>query len=283
MSWQYADPDDRFTGRGYDVQEIDYTPARDYIDAHHYLRSMGADVKRYGLFHAGELVGVVVYGNPANARVLTNWLPDLEPYTQSLALLRVVVADRVPGNAESWLLRQCRERLTANGVLGCVTFSDPMALYDGAGRRVFPGHAGIMYQGDNWTYCGIATARPVMLTATGRRLDPRTLQKIRAQESGHEGAERTLIGLGAPVIRAGEAPAAWLNRALAVIQPRIIRHTGCHRYVRPHQRDVAIVHQGRRVRHDPAAYPKLNPDLLDLLNGSAPRTASPVRHAARAS
>jgi hypothetical protein len=151
-------------------------------------------------------------------------------------------------------------------VLGSVTFSDPVPLYSTAGQRIFGGHTGIMYQGDNWTYCGVATARPVLLTATGRRLDPRTLQKIRAQESGHEGAERTLIELGAPVIRAGEPPAAWLNRALAVIQPRVIRHTGCHRYVRTHRRDVAIVNRGRPIRHDPARYPKLNPDLLDLLS-----------------
>jgi hypothetical protein len=27
MSWQYADPDQRFAGRGYDVQEIDYRTA----------------------------------------------------------------------------------------------------------------------------------------------------------------------------------------------------------------------------------------------------------------
>jgi hypothetical protein len=269
MSWQYADPDQRFTGRGYDVQEIDYRTALDYIQAHHYLASMGADVKRYGLFHAGELVGVAVYGNPSNARVLTNWLPDLAPYTQSLTLLRVVLADRVPGNGESWLLRQCRDRLTADGVLGSVTFADPMALHDASGRRVFKGHTGIMYQGDNWTFCGVATARPVLVTATGQRLDARTLQKIRAQESGHEGAERTLIQLGAPVMQAGENPASWLRRALDAIQPRTVRHTGCYRYVRAHRRDVAIVHRGRRVRHDPAAYPKPSDDLMSLLDTDA--------------
>lgn len=186
MSWQYAEPGQRFTGRGYDVQDVDYASALAFLRAHHYLASMGADVKRYGLFHHGELVGVAVYGNPSNRRVLTNWLPELEPYRQSLALLRVAMTDSVPGNGESWFLRACRERLTAAGVLGTVTFADPMTLYDAAGRRVFKGHAGIMYQGDNWTYCGVATARPVLLTATGQRLDARTLQKIRGQESGHE-------------------------------------------------------------------------------------------------
>jgi hypothetical protein len=60
-----------------------------------------------------------------------------------------------------------------------------------------------------------------------------------------------------------------------VIQPRVIRHTGCHRYVRTHRRDVAIVNRGRRIRHDPARYPKLNPDLLDLLSAHTDSTRFP--------
>jgi hypothetical protein len=63
-------------------------------------------------------------------------------------------------------------------------------------------------------------------------------------------------------MQAGEDPAGYLRRALTAIAPRTIKHTGCHRYVRPHRRDVAIVHKGRRVRHDPANYPKLDPDLF---------------------
>lgn len=141
-----------------------------------------------------------------------------------------------------------------------MTFADPIALYAEDGTRTFRGHAGILYQGDNWIYCGIATARPVMISRSGMRLDSRTLQKIRKQESGHLGAQRTLVGLGAKPMEPGENPAAWLHRALIAISPRIIDHTGCHRYVRAHRRDVAVVHKGRRVRHDPRNYPKPTPN-----------------------
>jgi len=51
-----------------------------------------------------------------------------------------------------------------------------MPLYAEDGTCTFKGHAGILYQGDNWTYCGVATARPVLITRTGMRLDDRTLQ-----------------------------------------------------------------------------------------------------------
>lgn len=274
MSWQLATPGGRFTGRGYDVRPVDYTSARDFVAEHHYLRSLGADVKRYGLYTVDGLCGVAVYGVPSNAKVITNWLPDLAPVPTgggkyswpALVLQRLVLLGSVGGNAESWFGARCRELLTADGVYGTVTFADPMPLYADDGTRTFPGHAGIIYQGDNWTYCGLATARPVMVTASGVRLDERSLQKIRGRESGHAGAERTLVGLGARPMEPGEDPAAWLQYALARIRPRIIKHTGCHRYVRAHRRDVAIVHKGQRVRHDPGRYPKLDPDLLSLVD-----------------
>lgn len=276
MSWQLADPADRFRGRGYDVTPIGFTAARDFIAEHHYLKSIGADVKRYGLWRRGELVGVAVYGIPSNPRVITNWLPDLAPVPRgdgtyhwpALSLLRLSIIDLVGGNGESWFVARCRELLTADGVLATVTFADPMALWAADGRLVFRGHAGILYQGDNWTYCGLATARPVLITPAGERLDERRLQKIRKQEPGHQAAQRFLTSLGAKPIRPGEPPAAYLRRALNAIGVRRIRHTGCHRYIRPHRRDVAVVHRGRRIRRDPRAYPKLRDDLFTAMRVS---------------
>lgn len=80
---------------------------------HAYLTgNLGADVKRYGLFHQGELVGVAVYGVPSNPKVITNWLPDLAPvplgngkyHWPALVLQRLVLLDWVGGNAESWFV-----------------------------------------------------------------------------------------------------------------------------------------------------------------------------------
>ncbi|MET9913476.1 hypothetical protein ABZZ74_43115 [Streptomyces sp. NPDC006476] len=67
--------------------------------------------------------------------------------------------------------------------------------------------------------------------STNPRASDRAAQKIRRQEQGHEYAEAQLIALGAPVPRAGCAPAIWLREALVAVGARNVRHRGAHRYV----------------------------------------------------
>ena len=43
-------------------------------------------------------------------RVLTAVFPDLEPYAESLELIRFVLAESVPANGESWFLARCWRR-----------------------------------------------------------------------------------------------------------------------------------------------------------------------------
>ncbi|MFJ2510150.1 hypothetical protein ACIPEL_04425 [Streptomyces griseoviridis] len=59
----------------------------------------------------------------------------------------------------------------------------------------------------------------------------RMAQKARRQEQGHEYAEKLLIRLGAPDLRAGADPKAWLRAALVAVGARDQRHRGVHRYV----------------------------------------------------
>lgn len=57
---------------------------------------------RYGLIEDGEeLVGTCVLGVPVQKAVLTGPFPAFEPYRQSMELVRLVLLDRVPANAES--------------------------------------------------------------------------------------------------------------------------------------------------------------------------------------
>jgi hypothetical protein len=64
------------------------------------------------------------------------------------------------------------------------------------------------------------------------------MQKIRKQRPGHEAAERRLIErYGARAMRAGENPAAWLRGAVRndpAVGITLVRHGGCHRYLRIH-------------------------------------------------
>ena len=65
-------------------------------------------------------------------------------------------------------------------------------------ETVTPGHVGLIYQATNGYACGRSTARSLTyLPRHGIVVPDRTLSKIRAGESGHEGAERHLVTLGA--------------------------------------------------------------------------------------
>jgi hypothetical protein len=232
-SVQYADPAERFDARRYEVHEIDddATAARFVADMH-YLATYPAASHRLGLYRREKLVGVAVFSIPAQAAVLTNVLPGLAPYTESIELGRFVLDDDQPGNSESWFLARCfNDFLLPAGVRGVVSFADPVPRLTSTGDVTHIGHLGYIYQGSNAVYTGRGTARTLDLLPDGRTLNPRTKQKIRAQERGHEYAERQLIALGARTPHAGERPSAWLAEALEDIGIRRLRHRGCHRYV----------------------------------------------------
>ncbi len=169
LAWQYADdPSEWFDDRWYEVHHITHSVAVAYCEQRHYLKTFPADQVRFGMFHKGRLVGVAVFGVPTNVLVLTNWLPDLVPYKESMAFQRLVLDDLVPACGESWFMARCRELLVARGVYGTVTFADPSQ-----------GHCGIIYQADNWTYAGQTDASEVFVLPTGFSIDGRAMSKVR--------------------------------------------------------------------------------------------------------
>lgn len=232
-----------FRSEHYRVEPIDVATARAFVQAHHYAASWVVDRFRLGLFHTAggipALIGVAVFGIPMNKKVLTNPLPDWEPYVQTLELSRfVILGDRqypggepglAPANAESWFLARCFEYLAAQDVRGIVAFSDPVARSVG-GRLVIPGHAGIIYQASNAVYTGRGTARTVVILPDGTSLPERAISKLRRTEPGHTAVESRLIALGAPAPD-GSDPRTWVRQALASIGAALIAHPGNHRFV----------------------------------------------------
>ncbi|MFK3672454.1 hypothetical protein ACI2IX_19985 [Leifsonia aquatica] len=212
------------------------------------------------------LVGVAVLSVPMRDAVLSNVFPDLEPNTQTLELGRLVLTD-TPANAESWFLRRVFEHATAAGIRGIVSFSDPMprsrTVVDVDGRdrveQFMPGHVGICYQATNALALGRSTRRTLTYLARhGLVLPDRTLQKIRAGETGADAAERRLVALGADARRPGESPATWLRDVLDQLRATRVRHPGNYRYAwalgTPAER------RRTRVGLPRTAYPK--PDIL---------------------
>lgn len=252
-SWRHRS-EGGFDSSRYEVAEVAEADAREFVVRHHYSRSYPAAVKRYGLFRRDELCGVVVLGSPMQERVLTNVFPNLEPYDESLELARMVLLDPEPANSETWFLAHAFRLAARGGLLGVVSFSDPVPrLVDG--RVVFPGHIGIVYQAKGAVFCGRATPRSKILLRDGTVLDDRTVSKVRSGERGRAYVERRLVALGARPMRPRQDARKWLAEALHIVGARRFRHHGNYRYAFALGRTPA---ERRRVRIAPtaAAYPK---------------------------
>lgn len=254
--------DGGFDPARYTVEPVDETTAKGYVTTHHYSGTYPAASRRYGLYvndaDGPDLVGVAVFGIPAQAAVLTNVFPDLAPYTETLELSRFVLegtnggAARAPGNSESWFLARCFEQLAAGGVRGVVSFADPVPRKV-AGQVLFPGHVGTIYQASNAVYTGRGTARTLTVLPDGTSLSDRSVQKVRRGERGHEYVERRLVALGARAPRAEERGGPWLTQALDDVGAVRVRHRGCLRYAM-----VTSRADRRRVKvaGTPLPYPK---------------------------
>jgi hypothetical protein len=260
QSWRRPG-DGGFDPGRYAVAELPDADAKAFVLARHYSGTYPAARLRYGLTDraSGVLAGVAVLSVPASARVLSRVFPSLEPYAESLELGRLVLADEVPSNGESWFVARAFRLAAAGGIRGVVSFSDPVPRRRADGTLVMPGHVGTVYQALGAEYTGRGTPRTLALLPGGVVFSPRAMQKIRAGERGHEYAERRLVALGAEPMRPGHDPAAWLAAALDDAGARPFRHQGNHRYAfrlgvgRRTRAAVTIALPGR-------GYPK-SPDL----------------------
>lgn len=228
-SWRHTS-EGGFDPARYAVEPLDEATAKAFVTHHHYSGTYPVAKQRYALLDASaRLVGVLVFGIPTSKKVLTGPFPDLDPYVESLELSRLVLLDEVPANAESWFIARCFNEAAARGARGIVSFADPVPrVVDGT--VLFPGHVGTIYQATNAELCGRGTARTLTLLPDGTVLSARAMQKVRAQDRGHEYVERQLIGWGARPMAPYADPRRWLIDALADIGATRLRHRGNHRY-----------------------------------------------------
>lgn len=213
----------------WEVAELpDDTTARAFVERHHYSGSYPAALRRFGLFHGADLLGVAVLSQPMHVDALRPF-----PRDAAMELGRFVLLDRVPFNAESWMARRCFEVLAREGLDGVVMFSDPEPRVDAEGRTTFRGHVGTIYQASGAVYGGRATPRTLRLLADGTAVSARTLSKIRARERGWRYGVEQLVAAGAPApANDGADLAAWLRAVLPLVT-RTQRHGGNHRYLLP--------------------------------------------------
>lgn len=231
-SWRHTS-EGGFDPARYDVELIaGDAPVKAFVETHHYSRAYPAARLRAGLFEGDELVGTAVFGVPMQAKVLTAPFPQLEPYIESVELSRFVLLDRVPANAESWFLAQSFRLIAAEGVRGVVAFSDPVPRVLRTGKVLSPGHVGTIYQASNGLHTASrTTARTLLIGPDGRVFSDRSVQKIRAQERGHEYAARQLVEWGARPRLDDENSTEWVRSALTSADVRRVRHPGNFRYL----------------------------------------------------
>lgn len=215
--------------RRFEVAELhDDNRAKRFVEEHHYSGSYPAARYRFGLYHGPSCVGVAVFSVPMSNAVITNVFPI--PPSDGVELGRFVLLDEVPGNGETWFLRQCFSRLARHGLAGVVSFSDPAQRTNRRGEIVFGGHVGTIYQAFNACYLGRGTARTHQLLPDGSILSPRAKQKLLNRERGWQYVVELLERHGAE--RPGSDLRAWGNHWIARLT-RPLRHQGNHKYAWP--------------------------------------------------
>lgn len=228
----------------FEVAEVlDDTTPRNFVETHHYSGSFPAARFRFGLYRGAQLAGVAVFSVPCNDKALACF-PGLP--IESTELGRLVLLDSVPGNGETWFLARCFEQLRAKGLIGVLSFSDPVPRTTADGRQIFRGHVGGIYQAFNAVYMGRATARTLRLLPDGRVFSARAASKITKRRKGWRYAVEQLVDAGASRPGASDDLGAWLREQVPLVT-RKMRHGGNHRY--------AWTLQRRDRRHLPPSQP----------------------------
>ena len=240
----------RPAGEAFDPRRFEVAPiardreARAFVEAHHYSGSYPAARVRFGLYEGPDLVGVAVFSQPMRDA-------SLAPFGRDVAaeLGRFVLLDRVPGNAESWMLARCLNALRRDGFEALTSFSDPEPRRDAQGRETFVGHVGTIYQASNAVYVGRAAPNLLRLLPDGTSLSRRAIAKITGRERGYRYVVDTLVRHGAPEPD-GDLD-AWFKTALAAVT-RQLKHGGNHKYFLPLTKAARRAVEGRAEE-----YPKL--------------------------
>lgn len=222
------------------------TPAKAFVEAHHYSHRFVAARVRAGLYAGGELVGCCVFSVPGQKATIPHYVRCLDSRTPTGVVLgRLVLLDDVPANGESWFVARALRLLKAEKpeLDAVVSYSDPVVRTSAAGALVMPGHVGTVYQALNAAYVGRSRKETVALDAGGRVVDRRALSKIRNDESGAGYAYEHLLSVGAPRRRPLEDGAVYVKRALREGPFRAFRHPGNHVYVWTLKPDVVVIRE----------------------------------------
>lgn len=148
-----------------------------FCKAYHYTNTGGTMNWRYGLYHEGELQGVVAYNLPT--RRTCESVFGKEHYDKVWHMGRLALSDDAPRNSESKLIAGSMKLIHQEYpyVWGVLTFA-----------ATDVGHIGYVYQATNAIYTGTGGRHVSYLDPEGRRrsdyLDGRVVTLARGKELG---------------------------------------------------------------------------------------------------
>lgn len=129
----------------FEVCGIEPAIAQAIVKKHHYLKRAASCMFAFGLFNGMELLGVLIYGKPANQN-LCRGVCGPEESDRVLELTRLWVQDGTLKNTESFFIGQTLKMLPAE--------YDIIVSY----AEISAGHRGVIYQATNWIYTGLSDA-----------------------------------------------------------------------------------------------------------------------------
>ena len=121
------------------VESISNSEANGLSIKYHYLHRRCAGRFSFGLYLKQELVGFIIYSQPASRTVWKGLFPEIEEVSL-IELGRLWVRDDLPRNTESWFISQTVRQVPIEVV---VSYADTKQ-----------GHVGYVYQASNWYYYG---------------------------------------------------------------------------------------------------------------------------------
>lgn len=255
VTQRWLDGRPRYRPAGEPIRTADYevallprhAEARRFVERHHYAKSFVAARFVAGLARAGVLVGVTAFSVPVNPASL-----DVLPGGRATGaeLGRLVLADDVPANGESFFLARAFELLRREGIAALVSFSDPEPRSTADGEVVMPGHVGTVYQALGASFLGRARPDTLRLLPDGTAFPNRAAAKIRRRDRGYEPRVEHLVRFGAEPLRDDDDAAAWLALWLPRLT-RAVRHPGCLKYA------LAVDPRARRALPASLPYVKL--------------------------
>lgn len=119
----------------YKIKQIDHNLAKPFLLHRHYARRIPAMSFSFGIYVSGKLVGVCVFGSPANKS------SNLIAGYKGIELVRLFIEDGMVKNTTSFFLSRCLRMLPKNMMV--VSYADP-----------HNNHHGYIYQATNWYYTG---------------------------------------------------------------------------------------------------------------------------------